>query len=72
MAIIRIEDTLFEDASLELEVAKYKEENDFIVNMKYRNREFTLDDISYEELAEVCDAIMSFANTIKEFEEKEI
>lgn len=71
MAIIRIEDTLFEDASLEIEVAKYKEENDFIVNMKYRDREFTLDDISYEELAEVCDTIMKFANTIKEFEEKQ-
>lgn len=70
MAIIKIEDTLFEDASLELEVAKYKEENDFIVSMKYRNREFTLDDISYEELAEVCDTIMRFANTIKEFEKK--
>lgn len=70
MATIKIEDALFEDASLELEVAKYKEENDFIVSMKYHNREFTLDDISYEELAEVCDTIMRFANTIKEFEKK--
>lgn len=70
MAIIRIEDALFEDASLELEVAKYKGENDYIVIMKYRNREITLDDISYEELAEVCDTIMSFANTIKEIEKK--
>lgn len=71
MATIKIEDVLFEDASLELEVAKYEEENDFIVSMKYRNREFTLDDISYEELVEVCDTIMRFANTIKEFEKKQ-
>ena len=71
MAIIRIEDALFEDASFELEVAKYKEENDYIVSMKYRNREFTLDDISYEELTEVCNTIMRFANAIKEFEKKQ-
>ena len=71
MATIKIEDALFEDASLELEVAKYEGENDFIVNMKYHNREFTLDDISYEELVEVCDTIIRFTNTIKKFEEKQ-
>lgn len=73
MAKISIKETLFEDGSLNLKVSKVEETKDvYSVKFNYFQKEFTLDNVSYEELMLVCGTIMKCATAIKEFEEKEV